>query len=73
MSKTVIDIDDEALADAAEILGTRTKKDTVNAALRETGARARRRRALEELTRMAEDGAFDALLGPPPEAGSGAR
>lgn len=64
MSKTVIDIDDEALADAAEVLGTRTKKDTVNAALRETGARARRRRAIAELGRLAEDGAFDALLTP---------
>jgi Arc/MetJ family transcription regulator len=64
MAKTVIDIDDEALADAAEILGTKTKKDTVNAALRETGARARRLRALGALRRMAEDGAFDALLKP---------
>lgn len=31
--KTVIDLDDEALAAAARELGTSTKKDTVNAAL----------------------------------------
>ena len=31
--KTVIDIDEEALAAAARELGTTTKKDTVNAAL----------------------------------------
>ena len=31
--KTVIDIDEEALAGAARELGTTTKKDTVNAAL----------------------------------------
>jgi Arc/MetJ family transcription regulator len=68
MSKTVIDIDDEALADAAAMLGTKTKKDTVNGALREMGARMRRRRALEGLTRLAEDGAFDALLRPGHEA-----
>jgi hypothetical protein len=31
--RTVIDLDDEALAAAARELGTSTKKDTVNAAL----------------------------------------
>ncbi|WP_412737783.1 type II toxin-antitoxin system VapB family antitoxin [Krasilnikovia sp. MM14-A1259] len=31
--KTMIDLDDEALARAAKELGTTTKKDTVNAAL----------------------------------------
>ncbi len=44
--KTVIDLDDDALARAAEELGTTTKKDTVNHALRYT---ADRRRRLEEL------------------------
>jgi Arc/MetJ family transcription regulator len=33
MSRTVIDVDDELLAEASEVLGTATKKDTVNAAL----------------------------------------
>lgn len=35
MSKTLIDLDDELLAQAAELLGTKTKKDTVNRALSE--------------------------------------
>nr|BEK65884.1 hypothetical protein KPHV_31110 [Kitasatospora purpeofusca] len=64
MSKTVIDIDDGALALAAEVLGTTTKKDTVNAALIEIGARRRRELALKELVRLAEDGAFDRTLEP---------
>ncbi|MET8544976.1 type II toxin-antitoxin system VapB family antitoxin [Kitasatospora sp. NPDC004799] len=64
MAKTMIDINEEALALAAEVLGTKTKKDTVNAALEEIGARRRRELALQELTRLAEDGAFDKLLEP---------
>jgi Arc/MetJ family transcription regulator len=44
--KTMIDIDDEALAAAAKELGTGTKKDTVNAALAFV---ANRRRRIEEL------------------------
>ncbi|WP_343577816.1 type II toxin-antitoxin system VapB family antitoxin [Mycobacterium sp.] len=34
MARTVVDIDDEALAAAAKVLKTTTKKDTVNGALR---------------------------------------
>lgn len=41
MSRTVIDLDDEALAVAAEELGTRTKVETVNRALAEIAARRR--------------------------------
>lgn len=59
MAKTLIDIDDEALALAAEVLGTRTKKDTVNAALTETGARLRRQRALAELVRLHQERPVD--------------
>lgn len=44
--KTMIDIDDEALAAAARALGTTTKKDTVNVALRLAGERQRRIEAL---------------------------
>jgi Arc/MetJ family transcription regulator len=44
--KTVIDLDDEALALAAKELGTVTKKDTVNAALEFV---ARRRERIEAL------------------------
>lgn len=59
MAKTVIDIDEAALALAMEALGTTTKKDTVNAALEEIGARLRRQRALESLIKLDEEGAFD--------------
>ncbi len=62
-TKTPIEIDDEALALAAEVLGTKTKKDTVNAALREVGQRLERLRALEELGAMADRGDFDEFIG----------
>jgi Arc/MetJ family transcription regulator len=35
MAMTAVDIDDEVLDQARAILGTRTKKDTINLALRE--------------------------------------
>jgi len=50
MTKTLIDIDDEYLAAAQQALGTVTRKDTVNAALREVTALAARRRDLHRLT-----------------------
>ena len=53
-AKTPIEIDQEALAVAAEVLGTTTKKDTVNAALREVGQRLVRLRALARLGEMAD-------------------
>jgi Arc/MetJ family transcription regulator len=59
MVKTPIEIDEEALATAAEVLGTKTKKDTVNAALREVMASRRRAVALTRLRDAATDGAFD--------------
>ncbi|MEJ7824076.1 MAG: type II toxin-antitoxin system VapB family antitoxin [Solirubrobacteraceae bacterium] len=40
--KTMIDLDDDALARAASELGTTTKKDTVNAALEFVSERRRR-------------------------------
>jgi Arc/MetJ family transcription regulator len=49
MAKTLVDIDDELLAEAAEALGTKTKKDTVNTALAAAVARARVRRHIERL------------------------
>jgi hypothetical protein len=64
MAKTLIDIDDDALRLAAEALGTKTKKDTVNAALAEVAARLRREQAWAELIEMAEDGVFDKGLEP---------
>ncbi len=62
MSKILVDVDDVALAEAAEAFGTKTKKDTVNVALREGAARLRRARALAELGAHAEAGHFDGLL-----------
>ena len=50
MAKTLIDIDEQYLAAAQRELGTATKKDTVNAALREVAALAARRRDLQRLT-----------------------
>ena len=50
MARTLIEIDDEYLAAAQQALGTVTKKDTVNAALREVAALAARRRDLHRLT-----------------------
>lgn len=63
MVKTPVEIDTEALAVAAEVLGTKTKKDTVNAALREVGQRLVRLRALARLGDMADRGDFDEFLG----------
>jgi Arc/MetJ family transcription regulator len=53
MSRTLIDVDDDALARAASVLGTTTKVETVNRALRlvaQTG------------DRQAEQARFDELL-----------
>jgi Arc/MetJ family transcription regulator len=48
MSRTLIDTNDEALSRAAQLLGTRTKKDTVNAALAEVIALKARREFLDD-------------------------
>lgn len=45
--KTPIDLDEEALAAAAEALGTTSKKDTVNAALRQIAKSAASQSAFE--------------------------
>jgi Arc/MetJ family transcription regulator len=62
MTKVLIDIDDDALAEAAELLGTKTKKDTVNTSLRETALRLRRAQALARLAELGQSGVFDDLL-----------
>lgn len=49
MSRTVINLDDELCAQAAEILGTTTKVSTVNAALKDLVARHKRREFLDWL------------------------
>jgi Arc/MetJ family transcription regulator len=60
MTKTLIDIDDELLAKAAAVLGTSTKKDTVNAAL----ADVLRVRAANQFLESARSGLYDDLLDP---------
>lgn len=62
MTKVLIDVDEAALSEAADLLGTKTKKDTVNVALRETVQRLRRAHALARLAERGEAGDFDALL-----------
>lgn len=59
MALTQIDIDEEALADAMRLSGARTKKDTVNLALREFSARHRRIEALEHYARLAAGWDFE--------------
>jgi Arc/MetJ family transcription regulator len=54
MGKTLINVDDDLLAQAQRILGTTTKRDTVNAALREVV----RREAAAEFLRLAAGGVF---------------
>jgi len=57
MSRTVVDIDDEALAQAMKEYGTETKVDAVNRALREVAERRvrRLRQASKVWDRMADD------------------
>ncbi|GAA2698160.1 MULTISPECIES: type II toxin-antitoxin system VapB family antitoxin [Nonomuraea] len=59
MTKTLIDLDDEALAEAAKLLGTSSKKDTVNAALREIIDRRRRAAAVARMREMVAEGQID--------------
>jgi Arc/MetJ family transcription regulator len=60
MAKTLLDLDDDLLAEATVALGTSTKKDTVTEALRQAveGSRERRQRALADLQQVAEEGGF---------------
>ena len=51
MSRTLIDTNDELLERAWAVLGTGTKKDTVNAALAQVGALDARRQFLDDARR----------------------
>ncbi|OKH99699.1 antitoxin [Streptomyces sp. CB02923] len=62
MSRTVIDLDDDLVADVAKALGTNTKKETVNTALREVLESRRRALALARLRAAGGDGVFDLEL-----------
>ncbi|MGF1425217.1 type II toxin-antitoxin system VapB family antitoxin [Kitasatospora sp. LaBMicrA B282] len=56
MTATNIEIDADILAEAMRLLGTTTKKETVNTALREVVQRLKRLEALERMTARAADG-----------------
>jgi Arc/MetJ family transcription regulator len=60
MSTTQIELDQELLSQAATILGTTTKKSTVNEALRRVVQEEFRRRHVDELA----DGALPDLADP---------
>jgi Arc/MetJ family transcription regulator len=59
MALTQIDIDEDALAEAMRLSGAKTKKETVNLALREFAARQRRVAALEHFATLAEGWDFE--------------
>ncbi|HEY7174406.1 MAG TPA: type II toxin-antitoxin system VapB family antitoxin [Micromonosporaceae bacterium] len=54
MAVTQIDLDDDALAEAMRLSGAKSKKDTVNLALREYAARHRRIAALDHYAAAAQ-------------------
>ncbi|WP_089158275.1 type II toxin-antitoxin system VapB family antitoxin [Micromonospora sp. NBS 11-29] len=53
--KTVIDLDDELLERARRELGTKSKKDTIHAALRQVAERSERMEAIRELLSIDRD------------------
>jgi len=59
MAFTQIDIDEDALTEAMRLSGAKTKKDTVNLALREFAARHRRVEALEHYAALAAGWDFE--------------
>ena len=56
MSKTSVDVDQDIVREAADILGTSTLRATIDAALREVVYAKRR---LELIALLAQDGRFD--------------
>lgn len=63
MSRTVVDLDDEALSLASEQLGTKTKVATVNAALRRVANQRAAVRMLELLDETGTDLSDETLRG----------
>jgi Arc/MetJ family transcription regulator len=66
VSRTIVDVDDELLAEAAEILGTTTKEATVNTALQDAIDREKRR----EFADWLKSGGLPDLTGPVGTAGA---
>lgn len=69
MAKTLIDIDEDTLRAAQEILGTLTKKDTINRALAQVVTDATRARAVQEEIERGASGVYQRLLDPEIMAG----
>jgi Arc/MetJ family transcription regulator len=61
VAKTLLNLDEDLLAEAAATLGTKTKRDTVMLALQRVNedARARRAGALRDLLAAADADGFD--------------
>ncbi len=59
MTRTMIDLDDDLVAEVAKVLGTSTKKETVNTAMRHVLETRRRAMALTRLRALVADGAVD--------------
>lgn len=55
MARTMIDLDEQALEAAAERLGTKTKRDTVNEALRQVARSPVQASALRAILALATD------------------
>ena len=62
MTRTLIDIDDVALAAAARELGTTTKVDTVNRALSDVASRSTRLAFLEHMRQTPDDLENDEIM-----------
>ncbi|WP_109506476.1 type II toxin-antitoxin system VapB family antitoxin [Nocardioides speluncae] len=60
MAVTQIDLDDEALAEVMRLSGARTKKESVNLALREYAERLRRIEALRQHRLVAQGWDYEA-------------
>jgi Arc/MetJ family transcription regulator len=59
--RTNIDIDDDLIAEAMTVLGLKTKKATVEEALRRALRQVRQRQALKELKGIGWEGDLDAM------------
>ena len=59
--RTNIDIDDDLLREAMEITGLRTKKETVEEALRRLVMLRRQKKAVQESAGIGWDGDLDAM------------
>jgi Arc/MetJ family transcription regulator len=71
MSRTMVDLDDEALSLASEELGTKSKVATVNAALRRVANQRAAARMLELLDETGADLSDEALRGAWRDGGRG--